>query len=147
MSRSNSADDFDPIVELNHSALDEFARGDSEPLENLWSRREDVTLGNPFGPFVRGFEQVAQTMKRAASYYRDGKAVGFDLIAKEITPELAYIVEVERFSSKLGGRDDLTPVYLRVTSIFRREDGAWRLAHRHADPIMSARSPESVIQT
>jgi ketosteroid isomerase-like protein len=47
----------------------------------------------------------------------------------------------------MGGRNDHTPVALRVTSIFRRENGAWRLVHRHADPITSARSPESVIQT
>ena len=76
----------------NHSAVDKFAKGDSKPLEDLWSRREDVTLGNPFGPFARGFERVAQTMKHAATYYRDGEAVGFDLIAKEVTPDIAYLV-------------------------------------------------------
>jgi hypothetical protein len=47
----------------------------------------------------------------------------------------------------MGGREDHTPVALRVTSIFRPEDGAGRLVHRHADPIASARSPESVIQS
>ena len=146
MGLNSGSDDFDDVVEQNHIALDKFAKGDSTPLEDLWSRKEDVTLGNPFGPFVRGFEHVAETMKRAATYYRDGEAVGFDLIAKEITPDVAYLVEVEHLSARMGDREDHTPVALRVTSIFRREDGAWRLVHRHADPITSARSPESVIQ-
>jgi ketosteroid isomerase-like protein len=146
MSVNDALNDFDRVLEQNHLALDAFAKGDSDPLERLWSRRADVSLGNPFGPFVRGFEQVAETMKRAATYYRDGKAIGFDLIAREVTPELAYLVEVERFTAKMGGREDLAPVSLRVTSIFSREDGAWRLVHRHADPITSARSPDSVIQ-
>jgi len=147
MGWNSRSEDFDEVVEQNHMALDEFAKGDSTPLEDLWSRKGDVTLGNPFGPFVRGFEQVAETMKRAATYYRDGEAVGFDSIAREVTPDVAYLVEVEHFSAKMGGRADHTPIALRVTSIFRREDGAWRLVHRHADPITSARSPESVIQT
>lgn len=139
--------DFDQVLERIHAALDEFTRGNNKPLEELYSRRDDVTLGNPFGPFVRGFDEVAQTMQRAAAYYRDGKAVGFDLVAKEVTAELAFVVEVERPSAKMGGSQEETPVSLRVTSIFRNEDGEWKLLHRHADPITSARSPESVIQT
>jgi ketosteroid isomerase-like protein len=139
--------DFDQAVQQSHVAVDEFTRGDHKPLEHLYSRRDDVTLGNPFGPFVRGFDEVVATMERAASYYRDGRAVGFDLIAKEATPDLGFVVEVEHLSSKMGGSDEETPVSLRVTSIFRNEEGEWKLLHRHADPITSPRSPDSVIQT
>ncbi len=141
-----SVSDFDQIVEQQHQALDAFAKGNTEPAEKLWSRRDDITLGNPFGPFARGFEQVVEAMQRAASFYRDGEAVGFDLVAKEVTADLAYLVEVERLRAKMGGRDDFTSVDLRVTGIFRNEEGAWRLVHRHADPITSERSADSVIQ-
>lgn len=146
MSAEKASDDLDQVVEQNHLAVDEFTRGNYEPLKKLYSQRDDVTLGNPFGPFARGFEQVVQTMQRAASYYRDGKAIGFELVAKHVTPSLAYTVEVERVESKIGGREDVTPVSLRVTSIFRREDRVWRLAHRHADPITKTRPAESVVQ-
>lgn len=138
--------DFDQVVEQNHRALDAFARGDHEPLAKLWSAQDDVTLGNPFGPFVRGFEQVVHTMQHAASFYRDGEAVGFDLVAKQVTADLALLVEVERLRARMGGREDVTPVALRTTSVFRNEGGAWKLMHRHADPITSARSADSVIQ-
>ncbi len=138
--------DFDQVVEQQHQALDAFARGNTELAEKLWSQRDDITLGNPFGPFVRGFEQIVQAMQLAASFYRDGRAVGFDLVAKEVTADLAYLVEVERLSAKMGGREDFTPVELRVTGIFRNEDGSWRLVHRHADPITSARGADSVVE-
>ncbi len=138
---------FDQVVEQQHQALDEFARGNSQPAAKLWSQRDDVTLGNPFGPFVRGYEQVVQTMQRAASFYRDGEAIGFDLVAKEVTADLAYLVEVERLSAKIGEREEVTPAELRVTSIFRNEGGGWKLVHRHADPITSARSADSLIQS
>jgi ketosteroid isomerase-like protein len=138
--------DFSQVVEQQHQALDAFARGNAEPAGKLWSQRDDITLGNPFGPFVSGSDQVLQAMRRAASFYRDGNAVGFDLIANEVTADLAYLVEVERLSTKMGGRDDFTTVDLRVTGIFRNEDGAWRLVHRHADPITSARGADSVVE-
>lgn len=143
---ANEPADFEAVVEENHRALDAFARGDHQPLANLYSRRGDVTLGNPFGPFVRGFDHVVETMERAASYYRDGEASGFDRIATYRAADLACIVEVERFNAKIGGRTERSPLSLRCTSLFRREDGGWRLVHRHADPIIDARPPESVLQ-
>jgi ketosteroid isomerase-like protein len=139
--------EFDQLIEQQHIAVDAFVKGDYEPLAALWSRADDVTLGNPFGPFVRGFDQVLETMKRAADNCRDGEAREFDQLAKHVAEDVAYIVEVERFKAKIGGREDVTSGSLRCTSIFRREDGQWRLVHRHADPISTPQPAESVIQT
>ena len=140
------SDDLDGVLEDYHHALDAFMRGDCESAKALYSQRDDVTLGNPFGPFARGRHQVVDTMRRAAANYRDGEAVGFDAISKYVTADLAYVVEVERLRSKVGGRQDVVPVTLRVTSVFRREDGRWKLVHRHADPITAPRSADSVLQ-
>lgn len=84
-------------------------------------------------------------MERAAIHYRDGEATGFERIAEYATEDLGYIIEIERFRSKVGGGDELVPLALRVTTIFRREDGGWRIVLRHADPITSARPPESIV--
>jgi hypothetical protein len=116
MNTGNVVEDLDQVVEQYHRALGEFMQGDHEPAKRLFSERDDVTLGNPFGPFARGLTQVVETMKRAASHYRDGDATGFETISKYVTPDLAYIVEVERLRPKVGGRDDVSPVHLRVTS-------------------------------
>lgn len=138
-------EDFDRIVEQYHSSLDAFMRGDAEPAKKLFSRQDDVTLGNPFGPFVRGWVAVADAMERAASNYRDGDATSFESVTKRVTPDLAYLVEVERLRSKVGKRDDVADLALRVTSIFRPEDGVWKIIHRHADPIATAQPAESVL--
>ena len=139
-------DDLDEVIEQSHLALGEIVKGNPEPLKMRYSHLEDVTLANPFGPPVRGWEQAATTIERAASNYRDGEIVGFENVAKYVTPELAYIVEVERYKAKVGGGEELAPIALRVTSIFRREDGLWKIVHRHADPITTAQPAESVIQ-
>ena len=141
-----AVDDFDQVVEPYHQALGEIIKGSPEAYKELYSHRDDVTLANPFGPPVRGWDEVAKTLERAASHYRDGEATGFENLAKYVTPELAYLVEVERCKAKVGGREDLSAVALRVTSIFRPEEGTWKIVHRHADPITTSQPPESVIQ-
>jgi ketosteroid isomerase-like protein len=141
-----AVDDFDAVLEQYHLALDELMRGSPEGYKKLFSRRDDVTLANPFGPPVRGWDEVAKTPGRAAAHYRDGEATGFENVAKNITPELAYTVEIERCQARVEGRDDVTPLAVRVTTIFRPEDGAWKVVHRHADPITTAQPAESVIQ-
>ena len=138
--------DFDEVVEHYQRAIGEFVKGNPEPNKMVFSHREDVTLANPLGPPARGWEQVAATMERAASQIREGEKVGFDIVAKYVTPELAYIVWIERVKAKVGGREEITPFALRVTTIFRPEDGTWKVVHRHADPITTAQPIESVIQ-
>jgi ketosteroid isomerase-like protein len=95
---------------------------------------------------VRGWEQVAQVAEHAASLRRDGEMVAIEVIAKYVTSELAYVVEIERAKAKVGGREDITPYALRATMIFRPEDGVWKVVHRHADPITTAQPAESVVQ-
>ena len=60
--------------------------------------------------------------------------------------DLAYTVGIERGEMRVAGRDELSPMAERVTMISRRENGAWKLIPRHADPISSVQAPESVIQ-
>jgi ketosteroid isomerase-like protein len=137
-------EDLDQVIEQSHRALGEFVKGNPEPLKEIYSHREDVSLANPFFPPTRGWKQVADRMEGAATNYRDGEATGFEQVTKYATAELAYIVEVERYEAKLGGSADLSPVALRVTSILRPEDGVWKIMHRHADPVTSAQAAESV---
>ena len=139
--------DFDEAVEHYHRAAGEFVKGNPEPYKMVFSHREDVSLGNPFGPVVRGWKQVAKTMEHAASLYRDGEITGFENIVKYVTPDLAYIVEVERIKAKVGGRTDVAPLALRTTSILRPEDGTWKVVHRHADPITTVQAPASILQS
>jgi ketosteroid isomerase-like protein len=135
------------LLENYHRALGELINGNPDVYKSMLSQREDVTLANPFGPVARGRAAVEERLERAASNYTDGELTGFEQIAKYEAPELAYLVEVERFEAKVGGREELAQVALRVTSIFRPEDGAWKVVHRHADPITTERPAESVLQT
>ena len=140
------SDDVDNAIERSHSAMSEIVKGNPEPCKELFSHREDVTLGNPFGPFARGWQQAVATFTAAAARYREGEVVAFEPIARHVTDALACIVEMERYRVKVGGSDDRAAISLRVTSVFRPEDGTWKLVHRHADPITTPQAAESVIE-
>ena len=141
-----TVEDLDQVIERCQLALGEFVKGDPEPMKEMFSHREDVSLANPLGPPARGWGEVADTMDRAASNLRDGAMVAFEDVVKYVTPELAYTVWLERQQARVAGRRDVTPFVLRVTMIYRPEDGTWKVMHRHADTITTPRPAESMIQ-
>ncbi len=143
----SAVDDVDKLIEQFNLAQGEVVKGNAEPALRLFSHRDDVTLANPLvGLPARGWEQVAATLEHASSQFRDGENVGFETVAKYVTSELAYVLLIERDKVKVGAMEDLAPSALRVTMIFRPEDGTWKVVHRHADPITTAQPAESVIQ-
>jgi ketosteroid isomerase-like protein len=141
-----SASDLEQVMEQDHRALDAFVTGDPEPKKRLYSRGDDATLANPLGPPARGWNQIAETLERAASQVREGEVVGIERISGYATADLAYIVEIEHNRMKIGGATEIVSFSLRATTIFRREDGEWRIVHRHADPITTPRPVESVLE-
>jgi ketosteroid isomerase-like protein len=142
----SAVDDVDAVAEQYSLAPAEFINGNPEPYKMVFSHREDVTFANPYGPPVRGWEQAAERLERAASYLRDGEITGFESVAKYVTLELVYVVQLVREKAKVGGREDITPIALRATMILRPEEGTWKVVHLHADPITIPQPAESVIR-
>jgi len=142
----SAVDDLDEAIDRYQSALGAFYKGRPEPTKESWSHREDVSLANPLGPPALGWDEVARTIERAASNLRDGRMIEFEDLAKYVTPDLAYTVWLERAEARVGGRGDVTPITLRVTMVYRPEGDTWKVLHRHADPITTARPTESIIQ-
>lgn len=136
----------DLFLEQYHRALDAVVTGDSAPMKELISRRDEVSLANPLGPPVRGWKDFEKTMDHAVAHLRDGEPTRFERISEFVGTDLGYIVELERTRIKIDGSGELSPVALRVTTIFHLEDGGWKVLHRHADPITGARPIESIIQ-
>ena len=140
-----STPSLDDAIEASHHALAAIINGDPSGYRALYAEGEDPTLGNPFGPFAHGLQNVVERLSEAASNYRDGEVTGVELIAKYASGDLACVVEVENVCAKVGGSEEMASVSFRVTSVFRLERGNWKLVHRHADPITTPRTAASVI--
>jgi hypothetical protein len=103
-------DNVDELIAQFDLAQGEFVKSNPEPIKKCYSHRQEVTLANPIGPTARGWEQVAATLERAASQLRDGELLEVENLAKYVTPELAYVVKVERSTSRLADRRPSPPL-------------------------------------
>jgi ketosteroid isomerase-like protein len=54
--------------------------------------------------------------------------------------DLAYTAGYEHTSASWDGVP-MEPYVLRVTHAYRREDGEWKIVHRHADPLSAGQGP------
>jgi ketosteroid isomerase-like protein len=96
--------------------------------------------------YAHGWDEVSTTIERAASQFRDGRLVSVEIVEKQVTPEFAYTLWLEHAEGKVGAREDIATSTLRVTTIYRPEEGTWKVVHRHADPITTPQPAETVIQ-
>jgi ketosteroid isomerase-like protein len=137
--------DLEDFVRQCEEAWQVFVTGDPGPAIRLFSRRDDVTLANPWGPAVTGWADVRKTLEAAAARFRHGHLTAFDMLTTFVSDDLACYHEIERGEAVLGGRSELESLALRVTSIYRREDGQWRIVLRHADPIVAPRAADATL--
>jgi ketosteroid isomerase-like protein len=139
---------FDRAIEAFRQALEPYLKGDAGPVLDLLSRADDVTLLNPLGPPTRGQAEVRRAGSQAAAMLRDGSVRGFEEVVRYSTPDLGYVVQLERTQARFEDTGTtMNPIALRVTMIFRREGDTWRVVHRHADPITTARPITTAIES
>ncbi len=137
--------DLDEFVSQCEQAWQVFVTGDADPAKLLFSRRDDVTLANPWGPAVTGWVDVSGTLEAAAARFRNGRLSAVDILSRFVSDDLACYHEIEQGEAMLGGRTEPDSFALRVTSIYRREDGLWRIVLRHADPILAPRPVDAML--
>ena len=122
------------FVERCHRALRQHTSGNPLPYLALWSDADDVSLMGGVGGHQVGLEQVSELLTAAArtlnyeTWDAENLVTGFD-------ETLGFTVELERLTRHVDGK--LEEMSLRATTIYRREDGAWKVIHRHGDSLMT----------
>lgn len=106
--------------------------GDAGPRIAMWSRENPVTL---FGAAFSGggWAEIGPVFERLGSSFSNCTSYRNEVIAAGASGDLAYIVAFEHTTASVHGAPP-QPYVLRVTTVFRREDGEWKVVHRHADP-------------
>jgi ketosteroid isomerase-like protein len=141
---TDDADDLEQAIQQMRAATTDFINGKTDAWKAMCSHRDDATLFGGWGGYERGWEQLGPRYDWAAARFAGGE-VTFEEIARYVTSDLACTIHFERMQARLAGGDQIVPVNLRVNHIYRREDGRWKLIHRHADALVAIQETESVV--
>ena len=104
--------------------------GDAEPRLALWSSREPVSVLGAWRS-ATGQEEVRHLFRALAETFSDCNSHVYDIVAAEVIGDMAFTAGYERTQASING--ERRRYVLRVTQIYRREDGEWKVAHRHGD--------------
>jgi ketosteroid isomerase-like protein len=126
----SAEDEVRKASEQFYSALNRMLNGDAGPLADIWSHSEAVTAMHPLGGREVGWDKVEQHWEEAARMFSGGQ-VKFSNQLIQVSADMAYEVGTEQGQAKLGGRQ--VSVEQRVTNVYRREGGKWKIVHHHAD--------------
>jgi ketosteroid isomerase-like protein len=125
---------FQRFMERREDAAQSYVSGEPEPLGGVVTRDHPATFFGPRGGHRTGAERVWSTYESDASAFSPGGETTFEILDMAAGDDVAYWVGFQRARVRFAGADPVA-MDLRVTEVFRREDGEWKLVHRHADPL------------
>lgn len=130
----NETDDFSRFLARQAEAEKAMVEGDVAPRLALWSTTDPVSVMGAWGPNELGWDAVSQTFRWVADEFGRTRVSDYryDVSVAEASGDMAYSVGFERFNS-VADDGTLQPITVRVTHVYRREGGEWKIAHRHGD--------------
>ncbi len=114
------------------AALNHMLNGDAGLMIEIWSHSSDVTVMHPIAGLQVGWEQVRASWEQFAQLCSGGQVTLRDPLIR-VGTDLAYVVGTNAVQATVAG--ETISFELRVTHIFRREAGAWKSIHQHADVV------------
>jgi ketosteroid isomerase-like protein len=138
---------FNTFLLRFEEGISRFLNGDRQAWKDNASQRDDVTVMGAWGAYEKGWQQASPRYDWAAARFKDsGAKVSVEYVSAGVSGDLAYTIAIERSIVRLAGMDEPEPMALRVTHLFRKEGGNWKMIHRHADPLMDKTSPKATLQ-
>jgi ketosteroid isomerase-like protein len=139
-------DDFlTPTLARQVEADKALINGDPGPRLAIWSTQDPVTVLGAMKDVI-GSEEARRAFRWLATRFSNGTDFRFELVAAGASGDLAYTVGYEHTAFSMDGRP-IAPLTLRVTHVHRREDGEWKIVHRHADAPPTGQLPPADAST
>lgn len=120
------------VEAVQHEAEAALVLGDVGRRLEMWSHHDPVTLFAAVGPTKAGWVDLEPTFRAVAARLSGGRDVRYDLLAFDVSGDVAWSAGVARFAVSMDG-GPVAPVAIRLTHAYRFEDGAWKVVHEHSD--------------
>jgi ketosteroid isomerase-like protein len=124
-------DEIRQASEQFYAALNRMINGDPEPMMEVWSHGSDVATMHPLGGRETGWEEERASWEQVAQGFSDGQVSLDGLMIVPLSDDVVYTLGTENGQAKLG--DETVGVDWRVTNIYRREEGEWKMVLHHTD--------------
>ena len=130
-----------------HAAMARVAMGDVAAIKALYSHSRDVTSFFGWGGYERGWAAVEKRWDWAGRQFKGG-SVSHQNVTTVVSQDMFFVTDVETYTDqRIADVAGITEWSNRVTHIFRREDGEWRLVHRHANRLEVQYEPSTRLKT
>jgi len=113
-----------------YAALNSMMAGDAAPLAEVWSHSASVSTMHPIGGREAGWDEVRGSFEQVAQLASGGHGELRDQ-SIQVAGDMAYEVGVEQGQATLAGEQ--IAIEHRVTNVYRREAGGWKIVHHHTD--------------
>ena len=133
----------DAAIARLHAAMAKVANGDVLAIKSLYSKTADATIVYGWGGYEKGGEAVSRRWDWAGQQFKGG-TVRYENVSTVVTADMFYVTDIETYENqRVTGVEGITGWSNRVTHIFRREAGEWRLLHRHGNRLEAQHEPSA----
>jgi NAD(P)H-dependent FMN reductase/ketosteroid isomerase-like protein len=126
------SDDFAAFLQARDAAALAYVSGNPGPLDEIVTHHDPASFFSPRGDHAEGAATIAQRYRQDAKAFAGPAESRLQILQSHASGDLAFWTGLQHVKAAIGG-GEARPMTLRVTEAFRREDGAWKLVHRHAD--------------
>ncbi|MEZ4730016.1 MAG: nuclear transport factor 2 family protein [Caldilineaceae bacterium] len=145
---SDAEASFRAFLPTFEQGTNDFMNGDVTRWLANASQSDQASIMGGWGAYEQGWDEVGLRYQWAVQRFLPSAAkLEVEYLATKVSGDLAYTVAIERSTVKLVDQAQPAPMALRVTHVFQRENGQWKLLHRHADPMMAKTAPDTVLGT
>src|SRR6185312_5207901 len=125
---------FDDFMRERTRIAEAYVNGETAPLDMIVVRSDPASFFSPRGDHQEGAAEVAARYDADARSFAPPATSELEVLQTGASGELAFWSGLQHAQARLGGAKP-REMTLRVTEVFRFEDGGWKLAHRHADQM------------
>ncbi len=122
---------FEAFLKQRDEVASAYVCGDAEPLERIATRHNPASFFGPAGGALEGSRKVVERYEKDAGSFEPGGESHLEILHSHSSGDLGYWVGLQKATAQMKGKS--IPMTLRVTELFRKEEGEWKLIHRHAD--------------
>lgn len=130
---TGTRESFDDFMRRREAASDDYIRGDAQNLSAMLTHLNPATFMPPSGAVIEGATAAGRAQLEGSAAFGRRSNGRLEVLNSGSSGDLAFWTGRQVATMDITGHDEPVPMVLRTTEVFRREQGQWKLVHRHAD--------------